>query len=285
MDRGILEAAAGALDERIRSVRQVGGGWDFDVYELNDRWIVRAPRREEAAAALEREVALLPALDEALPVAVPVIRHVLREPRPAVVYPRLVGCPLNTARAVGCDEAILGENLGRILAALHSFSTEKAREHGADVRDPGTDAASLAERCAADIFPLLRASERERARREFDRYLAEPVPTLALHHADLGPMHVLCRNRRITGVIDWTDARIGDPALDLWWLAAEPEGAFVAGLVRAYERGGLAIDRSMRRRARFWYFLGPWHEVLYGLGPGGASLIRSGLAGIRSRLP
>ena len=37
-------------------------------------------------------------------------------------------------------------------------------------------------------------------------------------------------------------------------------------------------------RARDWHQLGPWHEVLYGLGDGGADFVDSGLAGTVARL-
>jgi len=285
VDPEILEAAVDALAEPIRSVNHVREGWDFDVCELNGRWIVRAPRREDALVALAREVVLLPALAEVLPVEVPRIQHVLREPRLAVVYGMLHGRRLNEELESGTDEGALGKDLGCVLAALHAFPVDRARELGVAVRDPIAEVSALAEHCAFQVFPLLEASERGRARRAFESYLGEPAPPPALHHADLGPAHVLCRAERITGVIDWTDARVGDPALDLWWLGRDRSSTFSRSLADAYEQEGLAIDESVLRRARFWYFAGPWHEVLYGLGPGDDAYIKSGLAGIRSRLP
>ena len=48
---------------------------------------------------------------------------------------------------------------------------------------------------------------------EVDRPVAPPAePTLI--HGDLGAEHVFVEGGHITGVIDWGDAAIGDPALD-----------------------------------------------------------------------
>jgi aminoglycoside phosphotransferase (APT) family kinase protein len=44
----------------------------------------------------------------------------------------------------------------------------------------------------------------------------------ALAHCDLGPEHLLCREGRLVGVIDWADAKIGDPAIDYAWLLNRP---------------------------------------------------------------
>ena len=101
-----------------------------------------------------------------------------------------------------------------------------------------------------------------------------------LVHADLGPDHVLCRDGRVVGVIDWSDARIGDPALDLaWCLNGTPEAVSEA-VGRVY-----GVDGATRERSLFYHRLGPWYEVAYGLDTGQQHFVRRGLEGVRSRLP
>jgi aminoglycoside phosphotransferase (APT) family kinase protein len=102
-----------------------------------------------------------------------------------------------------------------------------------------------------------------------------------LLHADLGPEHVLHRGSVLTGVLDWSDARIGDPALDLAWTTHATGPHFAAALRSAY--GG--DDPTLGERALFYHRLGPWHEVLYGLDENRPEFVRSGLDGIRERLP
>lgn len=74
----------------------------------------------------------------------------------------------------------------------------------------------------------------------------------ALIHNDLSAPHLLVRDGRLAGVIDWADACIGDPARDYAWLlnVAFPTWEVADGL---------------RRRAQFYHRLGPWGAAYYGL--------------------
>ena len=100
-----------------------------------------------------------------------------------------------------------------------------------------------------------------------------------LVHGDLGPEHIRVVGEQIGGVIDWGDTCVGDPALDLAWTALGSSAAFAEAVVAAYRP-----DEDLLARARDWHLLGPWHEVLYGLGEGGPEFVESGLAGTVARL-
>jgi aminoglycoside phosphotransferase (APT) family kinase protein len=93
----------------------------------------------------------------------------------------------------------------------------------------------------------------------------------ALVHCDLGPSHLLCRDGRLVGVIDWADAKIGDPAVDYAWLVNVP---FL----------DWDVDDELRRRALIYHRLGPWFEVEFGLRTAQPAFVAGGLAGVRSRL-
>lgn len=101
-----------------------------------------------------------------------------------------------------------------------------------------------------------------------------------LLHADLGPEHVLCRDGRVVGVIDWSDARVGDAALDLaWCLNGTPTEIADAAA------GTYGVDAELRERSLFYHRLGPWYEVIYGLETGQHRFVASGVEGVRARLP
>ena len=141
------------------------------------------------------------------------------------------------------------------------------------------------ERCAAAV-PLLDTEERARAQSLFDDLLSS-VNRLAetvLIHGDLGPEHMLHRGSALTGVIDWTDARLGDPALDFAWLLNATSDRFATALLQAYRRRREA-NADLVARALLYHRVGPWYEVLYGLEHGLRNFVESGLAGIRRRLP
>jgi len=79
------------------------------------------------------------------------------------------------------------------------------------------------------------------------------------------------REGRLAAVIDWGDARIGDPALDYAW--------FVNGPFSDWD-----VDPELRRRAGVYHRLGPWYEAHHGIFTGKADHLERGLAGIRARL-
>jgi len=100
-----------------------------------------------------------------------------------------------------------------------------------------------------------------------------------LIHGDLGPDHLLVEGDELAGVVDWTDAKIGDPALDLAWVLHGSGASFAAALAATY---GVTVELS--ERARGWHQLGPWHEVTYGIDTAQDAFVESGLAGLLDRL-
>jgi aminoglycoside phosphotransferase (APT) family kinase protein len=233
-------------------------GWDYRVLVVDDSWVVRWPRHALAVEEIGREVALLPALAPFLPVGVPRFEYVSREPW-LVVYRLIRGAPL-------VDED--SDGVRAFLDALHAVDVEAVSASRPDWLGTYRDQAEEFRRV---VLPLLDPDERSRG----EALLAE-TETLtgfrpALTHSDLGPEHLLVRDEKLVGVIDWGDARIGDPAIDYAWLL---NGPFP----------GWDVDDELRRRARIYHRLGPWFEVHYGVFTDRPEWVRSGLVGIRSRL-
>jgi aminoglycoside phosphotransferase (APT) family kinase protein len=259
----------------LGDVRTIEDGWDSLVLEV-DGYIFRFPRRPEVVEWIKREIAFLPELAPKLPVAVPRFEFV-GDGVTYVGYRKLDGVP-----ATGSVRRRTGLDLGRFLVALHAFPVERARALGVLYFSPAEWRAWLEGFCAdlrKRVLPLLSPDERLRAETVFSQVGGfEFVP--ALVHGDLGPEHVLCRDGRVVGVIDWSDARIGDPALDLaWCLNGTPEGVASAAALTYGARA------EVRARSLFYHRLGPWHEVVYGLDTGQERFVASGLAGVRVRLP
>jgi aminoglycoside phosphotransferase (APT) family kinase protein len=270
----VLRAEVPALD--LTDARTIGDGWDSLVVEVGG-YVFRFPRRPEVETWIEREIALLAELASFLPVAVPRFEFVGREGTVYVGYRKLEGA----AAGFEIDERT-GIDLGRFLAALHAFPVERARALGVPCFDPPGWRERL-ERFVADlrarVVPLLDPGERTRAETlfaEVERLAFVP----ALVHADLGPEHVLCRDARVIGVIDWSDARVGDAAIDLAWALHGAPDAVASAVARVY-----GVDGALRDRSLFYHRLGPWYEVVHGLDSGQERFVRSGLEGVRERLP
>jgi len=234
----------------------VDDGFDFKVVLVDDRWVVRIPRREQVLSALEQEIVLLPGLEAALPVAVRHFEHISHDP-PFVVYPLIQGTPL-------VDED--PDGVRAFLESLHRVQT--------DVLPPTEWIASYTEQCARFeelVFPLLDLDERSHAQALFAEVETLTGFDPCVTHSDLGAEHLLVREGRLVGVIDWGDARLGDPALDYSWLLHGPFPDW-------------EVDPELRRRARFYHRLAPFFSVHYRVLTKRPAYVPHALATLRSRL-
>lgn len=237
---------------------ELDDGFDFKVVVVENEWVVRWPRHHLAVEEIEKEVALLPALAPLLPVAVPQFEYVSREPW-LVVYRLIRGEPL-------VDED--PDGVRGFLDALHRIDVEDFPAPRPDWLDEYRE---QAEEFRTKVLPLLDPDERPRG-----EALLQEVETLtgfepAVTHSDLGQTHLRVRDGRLAGVIDWGDARIGDPALDYSWLLNVPFPNW-------------EVDDELRRRARIYHRLAPWFDVHYGLFTEKPHWVERGLAGLRERL-
>jgi aminoglycoside phosphotransferase (APT) family kinase protein len=271
-----------ALRERLPGLEgdrlvQIGDGWDSEVHVVDGTWVIRIPRRPKVAARVHAEVALLAELGAALPIAVPRVEAAAADGSGWLAYRWIEGEPIGPG-APAADVAAF-------LSALHRFPVERAAELGVAYPDWEADMGALLDDFARRVSPLLDPHERVLAARRFAAFRADPASFSfrpALIHADLGPEHLLCGpDGRLVGVIDWTDARIGDPALDFAWLLNGLGPGFARDLLASYEE---ETDPGLTQRAAFFHLLGPWHEVAYGPDLGLTGSVESGLAGVRERL-
>jgi aminoglycoside phosphotransferase (APT) family kinase protein len=249
---------ADALGRSPKSILEIDDGYDFEVAIVDDDWVFRFPRRPAVEVALELEIALLPALAPALPVHVPAFEYVSR--RPLFVGYRLIrGVPL-------VDED--PEGVRAFLEALHAHDASRLPLEHHDWVDAYREQCAEFERL---VFPVVDADQRTQARRLFDEVetLVDFEPVLI--HADLGPEHLLVRDGRLAGVIDWGDMRLGDSALDYAWLLNGPFADWNVG-------------PDLRRRAGIYHRLAPWYEAHYGLFTHQPAHIERGLGGIKDRL-
>ena len=203
-------------------VEPLGVGWDNTAYLVNRAYVFRFPRRPIAVDLITREARVLPVLAPRLPLAIPVPAFVGQPSErfgwPFSGYPMLGG---RTACAAALDERArreAAEPLARFLAALHSIPP-------GDLDLPGDEIGRLD---LARRLPEARARLEEIGQlqlvadpRPLPRILetaSEAIPprTGVLVHGDVYALHLLVdAESRVTGVIDWGDVHLGDPAVDL----------------------------------------------------------------------
>lgn len=223
-------------------------GLDFRVGFATDstgrRWVLRIPRRGDAEPKIALEGRILDFVRPRLPVEVPdwQIRAADLVAYPMLADPMALVFDAQTYEVTWhIDPA--NENyvtsLAEVLVALHSLSIQEA--HAAGI------AYYSAEEYRAKVYRELERVRQEigiglelevSCRRWLDNDRLWPDFSV-LTHGDLYAGHVTAtEDGWITGMIDWTEAEIGDPAVDFSGHLAAFDSASLARLVAAYERAG-----------------------------------------------
>ncbi|MDI2027546.1 macrolide 2'-phosphotransferase [Saccharopolyspora sp. TS4A08] len=224
-------------------------GWDFRVGHAVDaegtRWVLRVPRRREVRDLIEGERRLLDHLRPRLPVAVPDWEICTPE---LIAYRRLPGRPLGPEHPRTLEYQWWREpaedyfdDLGAVIAELHRTRVDAVARLGVPVsghRDLREEAADHLGRAENVLVVPEEKVARWRSWIHDDAYWSGAAD-LRLVHADLHPGHTLVdESGRLTGVLDFTDAAVDDPALDF----TAAHNAFgergLSRLVAAYAQAG-----------------------------------------------
>ncbi|QNK81734.1 phosphotransferase [Nakamurella sp. PAMC28650] len=291
---GLADSAAPWLE--LTAVALVETGWDSRVLHARaadgSRWIFRFPRRPEVVADMARERLLLALLRRHdLPIAVPDWKiHVLLPSgdgeQLVVGYPELPGFPAGTEPAGdGVFEFAVdlpppsryAATLGAAMAALHAVDPGPLpRVTAADLR---TESSTILARVQALPVPtvLLRYWQ---SWIEDDRWWQYAT---MLRHGDLHPGHTMIDGTgAVVGVIDWTDAGTGDPAMDFIDTRHAFGPAFGDDLLAAYSSAGGLIDSVPGRVVR-WQSFAPASAALLGLDHRRPDLVASAIGRLRQQ--
>lgn len=282
------------MDERetlsaLRSVGFVGhravaipGGWANWTFEVDGAWIARFPRTAEIAESTRRELALLPELALHVSFAVPSPTHTgVWRGEPFMLYPRLDGRSMTPGDATPHSL----EALGAMLAELHSFPIDRASsllEAGPPDRAWARHYDALwptVERLALPAMPNGLAS---RVTNEFQEYVSEHLDVAhCLVHNDLGLEHLLVddETRRSYAMIDFEDAWIGDPAVDL------VPGCAAFGRDALVPLGaGRDLGDRLAERMRFYRWMSSVHAIIHGVMTRSEREVESGIRELQARL-
>lgn len=230
-----------------------------DVYRVNRDWLFRFPKRAGIALTVEPEARLLSLVANAVGGTVPRIEWLGRPgpdfPYPFVGYrliPGMAGDLLPDALAPDGERRIAGQ-IGRAVAAIHRVPIEQAQslgalEHPWNAADRVGQAIAYAPTLAAVVPPALLGDYRAL----LDGAVAPPprAPSCRLAHGDLCAGHLLFDRAtlELTGIIDFADIGLHDPAIDFVQLFQWRGEAFVGLVLEAYEPEG---DPWLLDRVRF----------------------------------
>lgn len=226
--------------------RLTDSGTDNAIYRLGDDLGIRLPRIQWAQSQIEKECQWLPKLVTGLPTSVPVPLAKGRPdhgyPFPWLVYPWLEGTSLDITAVHNWE--VVTEGVAEFVLALEQHSPVG----GPLPTRRGTPMAQYDEAVQWGISRLDGIIDVDRAKAvwqsalEAGDWTGDPVWV----HGDLLPGNILIGNGRVSGIIDWGCAGVGDPACEAMLAWSLPTGA------RRRYRKLLNFDDATWARARGW---------------------------------
>jgi len=257
-------------------------GWDFRVFEVDARWLFRFPKREVCVAKLNMEHKLLSSLGEWVSLPVPNYEYFHESLESSgqtfAVYRKLPGIPGDISKEV--DRHRVARQLGVFLERLHTFPVDKAREAG--VLEKHDLIAHWQDKCRKQ---LLRLDDPNVNRGLLLRYLENDTPLAfdgapSLVHNDLWAEHILvdARSGGVSGIIDWGDTIIGDPAIDFACLYAWYGESWLESVLTHYT---IKLDAEVISRSRYLATCLAIHNITLGRDIGHVQWVEAGYAALQ----
>ena len=246
------------LDDSVESIVRIDEGWTHIVLEVNGKWVFRFVR-DPSNTQLAVEQAFLPLFKGHSPLPIPEIRYSGAD---FIAYEKIDGVKFSESvfRSLGRRErASHAAALGDFLSRLHAVTFEHrylnaAPFGGGDFWDELWPAAA----------PRLNPSTRQSAERYFRRALsriASAAYPIVVTHSDFGTGNILidAAGSKLTGVIDFGDISLSDPATDFATLYRRFGKPFAEDMAEAYrlplgEDFWTRVDCQSKRKLFFVLF-------------------------------
>lgn len=273
---------------QYETIRLNGGEGQFNHILIVDESIIfRFPRYAPQIKNLEREVNLLKMLQGKLPIPVPNPIYYSSSARSVgkvfMGYQMLPGRSLWRAYLQTIKDKATRKRLAKQLAAflvsLHQLPVDLLDSRFTD-HDGSEYWADMYRSIQADLMPLMNPAAVKQVSSHFEEFLGEShnnpyVP--AIRHGDFGGSNILYdpKTRKISGIIDFGSAGLGDPAVDLASVSTYGE-PFFEMICENYP--GVEVHLA---RARFYQGTFALQEALHGFHTGDQEAFENGMVGYR----
>jgi len=259
-------------DLLINKVRINRNGWDNDILILNEEIVFRFPKSNDLLSKIEDEGKILENLKDKNPfLLIPNYEYLYKNDElRGVKYRFLEGISLSELSVSNLQEnPFNAQGLGDFLTKLHSIAISKLNHSNLGTTHSLEYWESLHKKVEIKIFPFLTLKQQKEINELFYRFLdefSELTNKKTIIHGDLTASNIIYNQEKecINGVIDFTDAQIGDPAFDfagLYWAFGMDFTKDVLKYYNSVENKELLLNR-----VKNFYGLQPvFHELLYAI--------------------
>jgi len=239
----------------LKSVSLNKEGLLNDVVIVNDELVFRFAKREFGYKDPQEEANVLHFLKKYITLPVP---NPFYQSADALAYPLIPGVTLRRdvlMRLSEVDQQAIADQLAQFFKELHSVPVNEATDFKvlmADALMKYEGWVNAYQRIRDKVFPFLLPHVRDWATEHFETHLAEKNNfeyELKMVDTDIPPYHIMfdVERKRISGIIDFGCAGLGDPAIDLGVIIYHYGESFLTRFYKFY-----ADAETYLRRARFY---------------------------------
>ncbi|MGF3104006.1 phosphotransferase family protein [Rossellomorea sp. DUT-2] len=261
-------------------------GQNNDVLMVNDTLVFRFPKYVEGIKKLIKETEVLEQIKGKLSLSIPYPQYRSMELNEVgkvfTGYKRIEGTPLwpDMMKNIHNEERIASQ-LVQFLTELHSQPVDRFEIEKKTAEDVRNTIADLYGEFKDKLFPYMNESSKSEINYNFERFLSNKELLLfntVLTHGDFGASNILWDSKReeVTGIIDFGETEIGDPAYDFAGLLASYGQHFVKRCLRMYPDGDQIFERMIFYKSTF-----ALQEALHGIENNDREAFESGMRGDR----
>ncbi len=233
-------------------------GWDYIVIVVDNKVAFRFPRREDYAKTLPIEVNFLEQFTKISPISVPRLAY-KKDGKTGISYVTYRFIPgvqftKSISNTFSKEELLtVAQQIGTFLTTVHTFPVEKARRLGIQRIDSLDSWNKRLTKIKKEVFPHISENEQQWIIKLFENFLKtiKIVPIKAvLTHSDIMPEHIIVdpKTHTLSGIIDFGDMCIADPAYDFTFLSRYGRDF----LNEAYKKYNLPRDKAFKTRRQFY---------------------------------
>lgn len=254
----------------FQSAKHMDHGQNNEILMLDQAYIFRFPKSELNRKILHVEADCLSILSEKLSFNIPHYSYVHFGAHlydTFVGYEMIEGEMLKRELLEKLDRFKIGYQLSEILKELHGRQLKDLMSSRVREEDPYMVWQDMYVRIKRQLFPMMKPIKQAEVTRDFDRILDMLSDTSfesCLVHGDFGPTNILVnpKTSEITGIIDFGEIHIGDPAEDISSLIGTygygPD--FILDTFDAYPEAKDMVERALLYTKTF-----ALQEALYGI--------------------
>lgn len=248
-------------------------GQNNDVFIVNDALVFRFPKYKKGIEQLRKETAILNYISEyiSIPIPDPIYSSLegLEIGKVFTGYKLIPGAPLWKDHFIEIKNTevlnSLSITLVQFLLELHSTPLDGISDNlKLDYKHPAEEMSQLLQQIEGNLFPFIRQEAQKEITQSFEKFLeADSVQNLemTLIHGDFGASNILWvpESKEISGVIDFGNTRIGDPAYDFAGILSSYGEDFFNMCIQRYPNG-----QSISERVKFYKSTFALQEALHG---------------------